>query len=370
MKLSPKITAVVLCAGLGSRANLGYNKVLHTIGNLSVGASTARKFDEYDLVVVCANEDDEAQLKSEINRPDAIFVRGGATRTESVRNALSVIKDSDIVIIHDGARPFVSKETIKKSVDSAIAFGSGVVGVRSVNALRSLKSDGTSSALDRDTVFTVQTPQTFRFFEIKKAYDGFSGVASDDSEVYEKAGFSVNLVEGESDNIKLTTPADFLGLNGIFRIGYGFDVHQLVANRKLILCGKEFDYPLGLLGHSDADVPVHALMDALLSALSMPDIGVLFPDTDEQYLGADSIELLKKVVTLSNEFEIVNVSICIMAQKPKLASSIPQMRQNLADALNIDVNKVNVSATTTESLGIVGEGKGIASSAEVLIKRK
>ncbi len=369
MKLSPKVTAIVLCGGLGSRAKLGYNKVLHSLGNLSVGATTAKKFSSFDLIVVCSKEDEEV-LQAEIGREDITFVRGGKTRTESVRNALSSVKDADIVIIHDGARPFVSKRVIEASVESALAFGSGVVGVKSVNALRKLLPNGSSIAINREEIVTVQTPQTFRFSEIKSAYDNFVGNASDDSEVYEKAGFSVRIVEGEPDNIKLTTPADFVGLNGIFKIGYGFDVHRLVENRKLILCGKLFDYPLGLLGHSDADAPVHAVMDALLSALSLPDIGVLFPDNDPTFEGADSMKLLEKVVSLSSDFEIVNVSVCIMAQKPKLASSIPEMRANLASVLGVPLESVNISATTTEGLGIVGEGKGIASSAEVLVKRK
>ena len=294
MKLSSKVTAIVLCAGLGSRAKLGYNKVLHSLGNLSVGATTAKKFSSFDLIVVCSKEDEEV-LRAEIGRDDITFVRGGNSRTESVRNALSVVKNADIVIIHDGARPFVSKSVIEASVESAIAFGSGVVGVKSVNALRKLLPNGSSIAINREEIVTVQTPQTFRFSEIKNAYDNFVGNASDDSEVYEKAGYSVRIVEGEHDNIKLTTPSDFVGLNGIFKIGHGFDVHRLVENRKLVLCGKSFDYPLGLLGHSDADVPVHAIMDALLGACALGDIGKLFPDSDAEFKDISSVLLLKKV---------------------------------------------------------------------------
>lgn len=369
MKSSPRVTAVVLCAGMGSRAGLGYNKVLYPVGNLSVGAFAAKKFDDYSLVVVCSQADEDI-LRAEIGRDDALFVRGGNTRSDSVRAALNAITDADVVIIHDGARPYIRSEVVKKSVESALVYGSGVVGVRSVNAMRRLNADGSSVAVDRGELFTVQTPQTFRYGEIKRAYKVVQGSFADDAEVYERAGFTVHLVEGDADNVKLTTPADFAGLNGAYRIGYGYDVHKLVENRKLVLCGVTIDYPLGLLGHSDADAPVHALMDALLSAAGLPDIGVLFPDTDERYAGADSVKLLENVCSRLSGFEIVNASICIMAQKPKLASIIPVMRDKLSAVLGIERDRLNVSATTTEGLGVVGEGKGIASAAEVLLKIK
>lgn len=369
MRSLPRVTAVVLCAGLGTRAELGYNKVLFPVGKLSVGASSARKFDAYSLVVVCSEQDEE-QLRAELGRDDVLFVRGGSTRSDSVRAALNAIDDTDIVIIHDGARPFVRKEVIEKSIESALTYGSGVASVRSVNALRRLNSDGSSSALDRASVYSIQTPQAFRFDELKRAYSTVAGSFADDSEVYERAGFSVRLVDGDADNIKLTSPSDFAGLNCAYRIGYGYDVHRLVENRRLVLCGVDIDYPLGLLGHSDADAPVHALMDALLSAAALPDIGVLFPDTDERYAGADSVKLLECVCSKIDGFELVSASICIMAQKPKLANLIPSMRDRLSDVLSIDRDRLNISATTTEGLGVIGNGAGIAAAAEVLLKIK
>lgn len=368
MKSSLKVTAVVLCAGMGERAKLGYNKILHPYGGCSVAARTVKKFERFDRIVVVCSPEDKETLKSLIDCEKAEYVYGGATRTESVRNALKAVVNTDIVIIHDGARPFVTKEIIDKSVASAIEYGSGIAAIKSVNAIKYFK-DGKAVTLNRDDVFSVQTPQSFRFDEIKKAYDSVAGNFADDSEVYELAGFSPTLTEGSRDNVKLTEPADFFGLNDVYRIGFGFDVHRFEKCRDLILCGRKFNYEKGLLGHSDADAPVHAIMDALLSAAGMPDIGVLFPDNDPKYKDANSIKLLESVrESVCSRFEIVNVSVCIIAQKPKIAPYVSQMRQNLANALNIAAERVNISATTSELLGITGDGSGLAASADVLIK--
>ena len=369
MKSSPKITAVVLCAGSGSRANLGYNKVLHPYDNLPVAIRTIRKFARFDSLIVVCSASDEAFLKENTLDLDVRFVIGGNTRTESVRNALKVIIDTDYVIIHDGARPFVSDEIIDDCIDKALTFGSGVSAYPSLNALKQVQGDKICS-IDRNSVYIVQTPQCFDFKRLVASYGSIDGTFADDSEVYEKAGNSVTLSLGSPDNIKLTTPAHFMGLNDNYKVGFGFDVHQFKKNRKLVLCGKVFDTPYGLLGHSDADAPVHAVMDAILSAVGLPDIGVLFPDTDPAYEGADSIELLKKVVEKCTEYEIINVSVCIMAQKPKIAPHSATMRKNLALALGISEDNVNVSATTTEFLGIVGKSKGLASACDVLLRKK
>ncbi len=365
---SYKIAAVVLCAGKGARADLGYNKTLHTIGANSVAAMSANKFAHLDQVVVVCAANELEQMRATITLPNATFVAGGETRTESVRNALCAIESADVVIIHDGTRPYVNKRTIDECVQSAITHKSGVAAVKSTNALK-LKTENGCAALDRERVYVVQTPQAFDFDALKAAYDAAPGSYADDSEVFELAGHTCHLVEGSYDNVKLTTPSDFMGLNGAYRVGFGYDVHQFAEGKKLVLCGRTFDYPRGLVGHSDADAPVHALMDALLSAAGLPDIGVLFPDTDMSFKNADSMKLLEKVMARLNEFEVVNASLCIMAQAPKMSPHVMEMRTNLAAAMGIDVSRVNISATTTEHLGIVGEGKGLAASADVLIRK-
>ncbi len=369
MKLYPEITAVILCAGKGERAGLGYNKLLHSLGDNMVASRSIRKFSRFDRLFVVCSEQDEDKLRTALYDLNITFVHGGSTRTDSVRNALNAIGQTDVVVIHDGARPFVTDEIIDDCINNAIKTGSGIACYPSQNALKLLDGDKMTT-VDRSTVLVVQTPQAFNFDAICDAYAETSGTFADDSEVYEKKYGSITPSLGSPDNIKLTTPSDFLGLGRSYRVGFGFDVHQFKIGRPLVLCGKQFDTDYGLDGHSDADAPVHAVMDAILSAAGLPDIGVLFPDTDDTYLGADSIELLKKVMAKIVNYEVVNISVCIIAQKPKIAPHSLEMRKMLAAAMSIDVDCVNVSATTTEFLGIIGEGKGLAASADVLLRLK
>lgn len=368
-KSYPKICAVVLCAGKGLRSGLGYNKVLHSFAHENIAVKSIKKFLRFDEVIVVCDDDTREVLRSSLPYENVRFVNGGDSRTDSVKNALYSIEKCDVVVIHDGARPFVSDKIIDESIESAINYGSGVVAYSSTNALKKVV-DGKAQSVDRQDYYVVQTPQSFNYEKLMDAYACVDGSYADDSEVFERAGYDVHITSGSRDNVKLTTPSDFLGLNGAYRVGYGFDVHAFCENRKLVLCGKTIDYPLGLLGHSDADAPVHAIMDALLSACSLPDIGVLFPDTDPAFKGANSMHLLAEVIKKITDYEIVNVSVCIITQKPKIAPHVMDMRQNLASALAIDIGDVNVSATTTEHLGITGEGKGLASSAMVLVRKK
>ena len=222
-------------------------------------------------------------------------------------------------------------------------------------------------AVDRSHLRTVQTPQVFDAQKILYAYGAFPKAFTDDSQVYKAVYGELHFVENFDSNKKITQRADLPD----FRTGVGYDVHQLVEGRKLILGGKQIDFEKGLLGHSDADVLTHAVMDALLSASGNKDIGHQFPDTDPAYKDANSIELLQKVSSLLNEdgWQVVNVSATVMAQSPKLAPHIDDMVTNLANALGIHQSLVSVGATTTEGLGIVGNGQGMACHASVLIKR-
>lgn len=367
---SCKKVAVLLCAGSGERARLGYNKTLHRLGTASVAARAAAAFSDFDELVVVCREEDEEFLRAENFQLPPIFVRGGATRSDSVRAALAAIDDADVISIHDGARPFVTREVVNDSIALAAEKGCGVAAVKSVDSIRRITPNGSTKSADRDEFFLVQTPQSFDFKRLKAAYARVEGSYSDDAAVYELGGGEVFLSKGDSRNVKLTTPADFCGLGGEYRIGFGFDVHPFKSGRRLVLCGVEFDSTEGLDGHSDADAPVHAIMDALLSAAALPDIGVLFPDSDPALKNADSVALLEDVVSRLSDYEICNVSVCIVAQKPKIAPVRNAMRARLAAALGIDESRVNVSATTSEFLGITGEGKGLAASADALIRFK
>jgi len=323
---------------------------------------------------------------------------GGATRSESVRNGLAAIKsqmpdagaicdfakDNNksppspfVIVIHDGARPFVTAELIGKTIESAFLHGSGIAAVPAVDTIKETDGIKITRTLPRSRLYHMQTPQAFRFAEIADAYEKVTEDCLDDSETYQKAGYIPRIVTGDYANIKLTTERDFLhaewGISGSGpktppRIGAGFDIHRLVENRPLILGGVHIPFEKGLLGHSDADVLTHAVMDALLSAAGLPDIGVLFPDTDPAYKGADSMKLLQQVnEKIRKGFTVGNISAVVMAEKPKLASYIPDICKSVASALSIHPNQVNVSATTTETLGIVGSGKGMAASATCIL---
>lgn len=371
MNNPPSLSAVVLCAGKGERAGLPYNKVLHRIGSKTVLERVLDTFSQipFERITVVVSSADVKEIDELVRQYTNVHtVIGGATRPESALNGLLAYR-SDIVVIHDGARPYASKELILRSIECAKEFGSGVAAVHCTDTVKQLDEKGVVTSLDRSRLFNMQTPQTFKYDEILQAYKTVDCPCTDDAEVYERAGFAVKLVDGEYSNKKITTASDLFGLSENCRIGVGFDVHRLVEGRPLILGGVEIEYERGLLGHSDADVLIHAVMDALLSAADCPDIGVLFPDTDDKYLGISSVTLLEEVVRLvkSKSYTATSVSAVIAAQKPKLAPVIPDIRKKIASVLCIDVSRVNVSATTTEGLGIVGSGDAIAANASCIL---
>ncbi|MCH5155746.1 MAG: 2-C-methyl-D-erythritol 2,4-cyclodiphosphate synthase [Clostridiales bacterium] len=366
---SPNIAAVIVCAGKGERSQLPYNKILHQIGRKTVLEMSLDTFamTKVNHVTVVTSAEDLPAVNDIISTYDGVsVVTGGDTRFKSVLAGLKAYP-CDIVLIHDGARPYVSKEVIERTIDSAVNTGSGIAAVPSVDTVKYVEN-GKTRSLPRAKLFNAQTPQAFRYDQIVDAYSRAQGTFTDDAEVYESAGYSPTIVEGSYDNIKLTTPSDFVASRG-GRIGVGYDLHRLCENRKLILGGVNVDYPLGLLGHSDADVLTHAIMDALLSAADLPDIGVLFPDTDDKYLNISSITLLKQVLdkVVAGGYKIGNISAVVIAQQPKLAPIIPNIRSNLAAALGITLKQINISATTTERLGIIGEGNAIAATASCIL---
>ncbi|MBE5733120.1 MAG: 2-C-methyl-D-erythritol 2,4-cyclodiphosphate synthase [Clostridiales bacterium] len=353
------VTAIILCAGSGTRAKLGYNKMFFTLDSGKTVLDTALSaFKDFENIILVINKEDEERFAS-LNLP---LVYGGSSRSESVINALGKVS-TPYVLIHDGARPFVTSEIIEDSVKNAKLYGSGVCAVTETNSLK-VRENGNTYAVNRDNYYIIQTPQTFDTQKLKHAYS-LNTFATDDSEIFEKAGYKVTLSMGDYANKKLTSPSDFAPSS--FKIGHGFDVHQLVENRKLILGGIEIPHDKGLLGHSDADALIHAIMDALLSASCKRDIGCLFPDSDNSFKDIDSKVLLKKVMQEIKPYTPVNISAVIMAQKPKMAPHIDKMRATLASIMELNIEDINISATTTEKLGIVGEEKGIACSAVALL---
>lgn len=372
-----KVTAVVTAAGSGRRMGTPLPKQFLKIGGKTVLEKAVEPFEASEHVdeIIVVGSSEFLELCTGLCRQFSKFSRavaGGKERQDSVRNALNLVEDG-YVLIHDGARPYVDMETIMRVLEAAAGTGAAVAAAPVKDTVRQTRGgDNTDSiTLPRDRLYSVQTPQGFDVALIREAYaaaeaEGFLG--TDDGGLAERAGHPVTIVEGSYRNIKITTQED---LPMETRIGTGFDVHRLTEGRKLILCGTEIPFEKGLLGHSDADVAVHALMDAMLGAAAMGDIGRHFPDTDDAYKGISSMILLQKVRELIEQegFRLGNADITIMAQRPKLSPYIEKMRTNIAAVLGMDAGSINVKATTTEKLGFVGRQEGIAAEAVCTINR-
>lgn len=358
---------ILLCGGSASR--MGFDKLNtpllgKTAIERSMDALLAGGCDSLVFVVSEASEKTVASLSVPV--PFAV-VPGGKERTDSVRNGLAAA-EGEIAVIHDAARCFVSPAIVRASIDAARQFGSGVASLPVTDTVIRL-GDGEIETLDRSTLFRMQTPQTFRLSEIRAAYEQ-GDYATDDATLYAKKFGVPHLILGSEDNRKLTTAADWAwALTRLMpppAYGTGFDTHRLVEGRKLILGGVEIPFEKGLLGHSDADVLLHAIMDAILGAMKLGDIGKLFPDTDAQYAGSSSRFLLRKVNELVQKRDMVvsHVDATVICQKPKLAPYREEIERTIAEDLGISPDAVSVKATTTE--GMNDEGRGLCISAQAI----
>ncbi len=367
------ICALIAAAGSGTRTGLKENKIFFEIDGVPIikmSVDAFLKHKRVDAVCVIHSAHDEAKLKS-ILGDSVSYALGGDTRSQSVFNGLKkLIGRYETVLVHDGARPFTDAETIDNVIDAVSENIGAVAGVRVTDTVK--ETDGNMRVIstpERSRLWAAQTPQGFRTQELYDAYVFAQGKSfTDDAAVFEFAGKHVVMAESKYSNKKITTAED-IKMSDTYFSGIGYDVHRLVANRKLILGGVDIPYEKGLDGHSDADVVIHAIMDAMLGAAALGDIGQHFPDTDERYKGISSILLLKHVTSLLYErgFRVVNISAVIVAQKPKLKDHIEQMNKNIADAVGIAEGRVNVAATTTERLGFEGREEGISATATVML---
>ena len=403
--------AIIMAAGSGKRMKIELPKQLLPYRGSTVLETAVRKFAEHDMIddIVVVSPADGSLDKtyyqimgdismsaesegSEAQGKDILVIRGGAERHDSVFEGLRAaaedarskgFSDEEVmVLIHDAARPGIDKYTIRDGIEAMKNCRAVTAAIPSVDSVRmisedsakALKNEGSypiisSAYVQRDLVYSVQTPQIFSLADIIHAHemarsDGFVG--TDDASYAEHAGIEVGIVRGTRANAKITTSED---LELRTRVGNGYDVHKLVPGRDLILCGTPIPSNLGLDGHSDADVATHALMDALLGAAGLGDIGRHFPDTDDRYKGADSIKLLSGVKEMLGEDVLIgNVDITIIAQEPKLAPYNEEMRNNIARTLGISESAVNVKATTEEGLGFTGSGEAIAAFATATIE--
>lgn len=363
---------IIPSAGSGTRMKSEKNKLFLPLSDgKCVLYHTLSRFVRKDLgkIILPHRECDSEEIERVVSEfPDVNIVTliGGKTRTETVKLALSHVT-SDVVLIHDGARPFVTGEVIDRVVASIPKTGACIPVVTPTDTVKITDGKTSIGHIDRDTLALVQTPQGFFTKNIREAYSKIlpEKVYTDDASVYEEIG-TICVVQGDRENVKITTPSD---LPREYRTGVGFDAHQFDSTRQLFLGGVLIPSDRGLLGHSDADVVLHALMDALLSSIHMRDIGYHFPCT-AQFKDAKSTDLLKTVLGFLSErrAEIVNVSIVIVAEKPKLSPYINSISDNIAKLLSVTPDRVSITATTTEKLGFTGREEGMACEAVCSIR--
>jgi 2-C-methyl-D-erythritol 4-phosphate cytidylyltransferase/2-C-methyl-D-erythritol 2,4-cyclodiphosphate synthase len=356
--------AVIVCAGKGERTGLPYNKIFYEKQGKTVLEHCLEKFD-CPKIIVAAQNDLEKLKEITKNYKDVKIVLGGDTRTRSVKAGLSLAQEYKYVLIHDGARPNISKNLIKKLIQTCKEYGSAIP-YTSVKDTIIQKNQNSYTAVDRKNLMAIQTPQVFETQKITRAYADISEELTDDSQVYSIMWGNCTYIEGEDNNYKITTSQDLLMFSEKnsfdYRTGLGYDFHKLTKDRRLILGGVYIPYELGLLGHSDADVLVHALMDSMLSALGERDIGCFFPDNDNTYKDISSLTLLEKVCEILKQknADINNVSLTVIAEKPKLSPYIAKMKENIASVLGITSSQIGITVTTNEGCGTIGRGEGIA----------
>ncbi len=387
----PRTVALIVAAGRGHRIGGPLPKQYQTIGARSVLRHTVEQFLGHPAVeavqVVIAARDRvlyDAQTSGLVLRRAAV---GGPSRQRSVLNGLEALTDDppDIVTIHDAARPLVSAETIARTIDAVAGsdVAGAVAGVPVTDTLKRLEGERVAGTVDRQGLWRAQTPQTFRFAPLLAAHrvvaalgDNEATALTDDVAVAERAGLEIAMVEGEERNFKITTEEDMararreLAPRLETRTGTGFDVHAFGPGTAVTLGGIEVPHTQGLVGHSDADVALHALTDALLGAVAAGDIGQFFPPSDPQWRGAASARFLKHAADLVSREggRIVNVDVTLICERPRIGPYRDQMRARIADILGIAVHRVGVKATTTEKLGFTGRGEGIAVQAAASIE--
>jgi 2-C-methyl-D-erythritol 4-phosphate cytidylyltransferase/2-C-methyl-D-erythritol 2,4-cyclodiphosphate synthase len=389
------VAAIIVAAGRGSRAGGGIPKQFRVFAGKSVLARTLEVFlshPEIHQVQPVIHPDDAelfglalaevAQAPAKVARP----AQGGATRQESVRNGLEALADGEeapsLVLVHDAARPFATSSLLDRAIAAGRSNGAAVPGVPVSDTIKIVGENGHVAATPpRERLRAIQTPQAFAFLQLLQAHRsaaqaGLNGF-TDDGALAEWAGLTVAVFEGDPGNIKLTQAADFMEAErraaaapAIARVGTGFDVHAFTVGDHVWLGGLRIPHDLGILAHSDGDVVLHALTDAVLGALCDGDIGVHFPPSDPNWRGASSDRFLafaaERVRRRGGTIDHLDAT--ILAEAPRLGPYREEMRRRIAEIAGIAVGSVSVKATTTEKLGFVGRGEGLAAQASATIR--
>jgi 2-C-methyl-D-erythritol 4-phosphate cytidylyltransferase / 2-C-methyl-D-erythritol 2,4-cyclodiphosphate synthase len=372
---SPHNVALIVAAGKGTRTGGDVPKQFAHLGGKAMIAHSVDAFSAHHLIDeihVVIGEGQQQLLATALgNRLVTSIIIGGAERQDSVRMGLEAIGKADHVLIHDAARPLLPPAIIDRLL-AALQSADGAVPTLPVVDTLAIRSDSLGHTIDRSQLVRVQTPQAFCFDAIMTSHQNWSGgAATDDAQMARAAGFDVAMVAGDVMLEKVTHAADFLsaearlGSTMISRTGFGYDVHRLEQGPALWLCGVQIPHDRGLAGHSDADVALHALTDALLGAISAGDIGDHFPPSDPQWRGAASSQFVEHAVSLiaARGARIANVDLTIICEAPRIGPHRQAMRDRIADLLRVDSDRVSVKATTTERLGFTGRGEGIAAQA-------
>jgi 2-C-methyl-D-erythritol 4-phosphate cytidylyltransferase / 2-C-methyl-D-erythritol 2,4-cyclodiphosphate synthase len=381
-----RCAVLILAGGSGSRVGAGIPKQYLNLGGVAIIRRTVEVFLSHptiDIVQVVIGAEDGDSCRAALAGLDLPApVTGGATRQDSGRKGLEALEKAapDYVLIHDAARPFLDHAIIDRVIQALDQVSAVLPAVPVADTLkRGTGSPPTVIAtVDRQNIWRAQTPQGFRFGEILAAHRAAAGLElTDDTAVAENAGIAVSLVPGTEENFKITTQEDLrraermaTAMTGETRIGTGFDVHAFGGGDRVILCGIEIPHTQALEGHSDADVALHALTDAILGAIAEGDIGSHFPPSDPQWRGAPSRVFLEHAVSLVTDRNgsIGNIDLTIICEAPKVGPHRDAMRKSLSDILKIDPERISVKATTTEKLGFTGRGEGIAAQAAVTVR--
>ncbi len=370
------IAAIIVAAGRGTRVGGPIPKQWRNLRGRAVAAWTLDVFLQCPLIskIILVLHADDMGLAPEYDAHEMVkVVIGGENRTASVRAGLEALEDHHAlhVLIHDVARPLVDQALIKRVCDALLHADGAAPALAVTDALWQGENDYVTRLVDRGGLFRAQTPQGFNFPAILAAHRAHAGGAADDVQIARAADLDVKIVPGDERNIKITTESDFaraaqmMGGTMDIRVGNGFDVHRFGVGDSVTLCGINIPFERALQGHSDADVGMHALTDAIFGALADGDIGQHFPPSDEQWRGVDSRIFLEHAMSraAARGFSLSNADITLICEQPKIGPHAADMSAALAYILNVDADRVSVKATTSEKLGFTGRGEGIAASA-------
>jgi 2-C-methyl-D-erythritol 4-phosphate cytidylyltransferase/2-C-methyl-D-erythritol 2,4-cyclodiphosphate synthase len=376
------VTAIIAAAGEGRRLGAAVPKQLLDIGGRSILERSVTAFTGHDRVDDIIVVVPPGLTLTESFAGGVRIVAGGPRRQDSVANAFdSVSPGSDVVLVHDAARPFVSADLISRAIDAALAHGAAIAAIPARDTVKRVEGSGDdaviSETIPREAIYLAQTPQAFRRDVLSAAVAiGRSGVeATDEAMLAERAGHRVHVVEGDPANVKITTPGDLDAARrasappASARIGTGYDLHRLIEGRPLILGGVTVPSEKGATGHSDADVVCHAVIDAVLGAACEGNVGQHYPDTDPRWKGASSIPMLRDSVHRIGRrgLKVANVDVTVLLERPKIAPYLDDIRSQLASALDVSIDCVSVKGKTNEGVDAVGRGEAIAAHAVALL---